>query len=118
MSVGALGNPLRFQFTADQAPDITQAEALLLSAPIEHVIADKWYDAKAFVQVIRERGAVPTTSPQPTSVFSTSSAPSSGYDEMPTVPSNLESELPRAMGHVVGMVRCGPPGEARKHGLV
>ena len=64
MSVGALGNPLRFQFTADQAPDITQAEALLLSAPIEHVIADKWYDAKAFVQVIRERGAVPTTSPR------------------------------------------------------
>ncbi len=35
MSVDALGNPLRFQLTAGQAHDITQAEALLLSAPIE-----------------------------------------------------------------------------------
>ena len=57
-------NPLRFQFTADLAHDIIQAEALLLSTPIEYVIADKWYDAKAFVQVIRDRGAVPTISPR------------------------------------------------------
>ena len=59
MSVDALGNPLQFQLTAGQVHDITQAEALLLSAPVEYVIADKGYDAETFVQVIRERGAVP-----------------------------------------------------------
>ncbi len=64
MSVDALGNPLQFQLTAGQAHDITQAEALLLSAPIEYVIADKGYDAEAFVQVIRERGAIPIIPPR------------------------------------------------------
>ena len=64
MSVDALGNPLQFQLTAGQAHDITQAEALLLSAPIEYVIADKGYDAESFVQVIRERGAVPVIPPR------------------------------------------------------
>ncbi len=64
MSVDALGNPLQFRLTAGQAHDITQAEALLLSAPIEYVIADKGYDAETFVQVIRERGAVPVIPPR------------------------------------------------------
>ncbi len=64
MSVDALGNPLQFQLTAGQVHDITQAEALLLSAPIEYVIADKGYDAEAFVQVIRERGAVSIIPPR------------------------------------------------------
>ena len=64
MSVDALGNPLQFQLTAGQAHDITQAESLLLSAPIEYVIADKGYDAETFVQVIRERGAVPVIPPR------------------------------------------------------
>ncbi len=64
MSVDALGNPLQFQLTAGQAHDITQAESLLLSAPIAYVIADKGYDAETFVQVIRERGAVPVIPPR------------------------------------------------------
>ena len=64
MSVDALGNPLQFQLTGGQVHDITQAEALLLSAPFEYVIADKGYDAETFVQVIRERGAVPVIPPR------------------------------------------------------
>jgi transposase len=64
LSVDALGNPLRFQLTAGQAHDITQAEGLLLAAPTEYVIADKGYDAETFVQVIRERGAVPVIPPR------------------------------------------------------
>jgi transposase len=64
MSVDALGNPLQFKLTAGQAHDITQAEALLLSDPIKYVIADKGYDADTFVQVIRERGAVPVIPPR------------------------------------------------------
>ena len=39
-------------------------EALLPSAPMEYVIADKGYDAESFVQVIRERGAVPVIPPR------------------------------------------------------
>ena len=64
MRVDALGNPLQFKLTAGQAHDITQAEALLLSDPIKYVIADKGYDADTFVQVIRERGAVPVIPPR------------------------------------------------------
>ena len=64
MSVDALGNPLQFKLTAGQAHDIIQAEALLLSDPIKYVIADKGYDADTFVQVIRERGAVPVIPPR------------------------------------------------------
>ena len=64
MRVDALGNPLQFKLTAGQAHHITQAEALLLSDPIKYVIADKGYDADTFVQVIRERGAVPVIPPR------------------------------------------------------
>ena len=64
MRVDALGNPLQFKLTAGQAHDITQAEALLLSDPIKYVIADKGYNADTFVQVIRERGAVPVIPPR------------------------------------------------------
>ena len=93
MSVDALGNPLQFQLTAGQAHDITQAEALLIPAPIGYVIADKGYDAETFVHVIRERGAIPVIPPR-----SNRKMPreydahlykelSSGYDEMSTEPS-------------------------------
>ena len=64
MSVDGLGNPLQFQITAGQTHDITQAEALLPPGPIEYVIADKGYDAEAFVQVVRERGAIPVIPPR------------------------------------------------------
>jgi transposase len=53
----ALGNPLDFVLTAGQAADITQAEALLPDAPIEAVVADKGYDADAFVAQVTGRGA-------------------------------------------------------------
>ena len=54
----ALGNPLTFRLTAAQEADITQAHALLASIdPPAAVIADKGYDADAFVQAIADRGA-------------------------------------------------------------
>ena len=55
--VDALGNPLDFVLTGGQAADITQAEALLPDAPVEAVVADKGYDADAFVTTVTERGA-------------------------------------------------------------
>ena len=59
-----LGNPLQFQLTAGQVSDITKAEALLPLTPLEYVIADKGYDADAFVKVIQERGAVAVIPPR------------------------------------------------------
>ena len=54
----ALGNPLTFRLTAAQEADITQAHALLASIdPPAAVIADKGYDADAFVQAIADLGA-------------------------------------------------------------
>jgi len=64
MSVDGLGNPLQFQLTGGHVHDITQAEVLLPSTPVERVIADKGYDADAFIQVLRERGAVPVIPPR------------------------------------------------------
>ncbi len=64
MSVDGLGNPLQFRLTAGQVHDITQAEALLPPSPMGYVIADKGYDADAFVQVIHQRGAVPVIPPR------------------------------------------------------
>lgn len=64
MSVDGLGNPLQFQITAGQVHDITEAEALLPPAPVEYVLADKGYDADAFVQMIQGRGAVPVIPPR------------------------------------------------------
>ena len=64
VSVDALGNPLRFRLTAGQRHDITQAEALLTSAPFAFVIADKAYDAEPFLQTIVARGAVPVIPPR------------------------------------------------------
>jgi transposase len=55
--VDALGNPLDFVLTGGQAADITQAEALLPEAPVEAVVADKGYDADAFVATVTARGA-------------------------------------------------------------
>lgn len=59
-----LGNPLKFQLTGGQDHDITQAEALLPPAPMTYVIADKGYDAEAFIQLVRARGAVAVIPPR------------------------------------------------------
>ena len=44
-----MGNALRFILTGGERNDITQAEALTIGLAAEHVIADKGYDAEAFV---------------------------------------------------------------------
>ena len=64
ISIEALGNPLRFPLTGGQAHDLTQAEALLPSDPVGAVVADKAYDAEAFVQRVQERGAIPVIPPR------------------------------------------------------
>lgn len=58
-----LGNPLRFRLTEGQGADITQARALIAGYPAEYVIADKAYDADAFLQSISAQGAVPVIPP-------------------------------------------------------
>ena len=53
----ALGNPLDCVLTGGQAADITQAEALVPDEPVDAVVADKSYDAEAFVATVSARGA-------------------------------------------------------------
>jgi transposase len=47
-----------------QAADITQAEALWPDEPVEAVVADKSYDADAFIATVRARGAVVVIPPR------------------------------------------------------
>ena len=47
-----MGNPLRFLLTAGQRHDITQAEDLIAGFDFERVIADRAYDADAFLLTI------------------------------------------------------------------
>ena len=51
VSVDALGNPLRFELTAGQVHDITQAKSLIADYSCEYVIADKAYDSDDFHQL-------------------------------------------------------------------
>lgn len=55
--VDALGNPLRFRLTGGQRHDITQAEDLIADLDFERVIADRSYDAEAFLRQIAEKEA-------------------------------------------------------------
>ncbi len=64
VSVDGLGNPLRFELTAGQRHDITQAQALIADFETEHVIADKGYDSMDFLQCILGRGALPVIPPR------------------------------------------------------
>ncbi len=64
ISVDGLGNPLRFELTGGQRHDITQAEALLPDEPFEHLIADRSYDATAFLTVRIDRGVIPVIPPR------------------------------------------------------
>jgi transposase len=57
--VDGLGNPLDFILTAGQVNDITQAPDLLEGRQAEYVIADKGYDADAFIALIEQIGAIP-----------------------------------------------------------
>jgi transposase len=52
-----VGNPVRVILTAGQQADITQADALIAGFVAESVLADKGYDADAFVVKITSQGA-------------------------------------------------------------
>ena len=56
-AVDALGNPVRIILTVGQQADITQAEALIADFAATSVLADKGYDADAFVATIESQGA-------------------------------------------------------------
>jgi transposase len=58
LATDALGNALRFILTGGERNDITQAEALVKDLRAEHVIADKGYDAEAFVLHLKGRDSV------------------------------------------------------------
>ncbi len=55
LATDALGNALRFLLTGGERNDITQAEALVKDLRAGRVIADKGYDAEAFVAHLRGR---------------------------------------------------------------
>jgi transposase len=57
LATDALGNALRFILTDGERNDITQAESLVEDFAAHHVIADKGYDARAFVLTLKERNS-------------------------------------------------------------
>ena len=57
MATDALGNALRFILTGGERNDITQAEELIENFTAGYVIADKGYDAEAFVLKLKERNS-------------------------------------------------------------
>jgi transposase len=57
IAVDALGNPVRFIFTAGQVADICQAEGLIDGFSCENLLADKGYDSDRFRASIADAGA-------------------------------------------------------------
>jgi transposase len=57
IAVDALGNPVRFIFTAGQVADICQAECLIDGFSFENLLADKGYDSDRFRASIADAGA-------------------------------------------------------------
>jgi transposase len=64
VSVDALGNPLRFALTGGERHDITQAQDLVAGYRSDYVIADRAYDADAFITFVVQRGSVPVIPPR------------------------------------------------------
>jgi transposase len=64
MIVDALGNPLAFTLTEGQVHDITQAETLTAQVKPEAVLADKGYDADAYIASLRAREIKPVIPPK------------------------------------------------------
>ena len=64
MIVDALGNPLAFTLTAGQVHDITQAETLTSQVQPEALLADKGYDADAYIASLRARAIQPVIPPK------------------------------------------------------
>ena len=63
-AVDALGNPVRFILTAGQHSEIKQANALIERFSANYVIADKGYDADAFIVVIETGEAIAVIPPR------------------------------------------------------
>jgi transposase len=57
LATDALGNALRFILTGGERNDITKAEELIENFTAGYVIADKGYDAEAFVLKLKERNS-------------------------------------------------------------
>lgn len=57
--VDALGQALRFSLTPGQRHDVTQASSLIQGFKDAHVIADKAYDANAFIDKIYQQNCTP-----------------------------------------------------------
>jgi transposase len=53
------GLPIRLSLTAGQAHDLNAAPALIAGLRCRHVVADRGYDADAFLDFIRATGAKP-----------------------------------------------------------
>jgi transposase len=57
LATDALGNAVRFILTGGERNDITQAESLVTDLRADYVIADKGYDAAAFVLKLKGRNS-------------------------------------------------------------
>jgi transposase len=55
VTVDALGNPLRSLLTGGQRHDLTQAAALLADFAFERLLADRGYEADAFLHLLAEK---------------------------------------------------------------
>ena len=63
-AVDALGNPVRFILTAGQHAEINQAKPLIEGFSADYVIADKGYDADAFIVAIETGEAIAVIPPR------------------------------------------------------
>ena len=63
-TVDALGNPVRLSMTEGQSSEYGQADALIEGFEAEFILADKGYDSDAFVQSVRDSGAVAVIPPR------------------------------------------------------
>lgn len=59
-----MGNPVQLMLTPGQDHDLTCAEPLIENADPEALIADKGYDADAFVETLTQRGITPVIPPK------------------------------------------------------
>jgi transposase len=57
LATDALGNAVRFILTGGERNDITQGQQLIENFTADYVIADKGYDAEAFVLKLKERNS-------------------------------------------------------------
>ena len=63
VTVDGLGNPLRLHLTAGQRHDIIQAHDLIVDLDFDHLIADRSYGAKDFVDELITNGIEPVIPP-------------------------------------------------------